>query len=136
MKLFAKRPCNFSGQNFFIGDEIPAEFVLNPEAQEKMGVLVIGTGAPETADLPKEEPSTIAIMIPAGEGDVRLDISPAAIQDVFRVLIGNATNAEEIIAQMTEGQALLLLNLSDNRKTIKAAAEARAKELNPEEGEA
>lgn len=41
MKLFAKRPCSFNGEKFFIGNEIPAEYVLDPKAQEKRGVLVV-----------------------------------------------------------------------------------------------
>lgn len=38
-KLIAKKPCSFNGKKFFIGNEIPAEYVLNPIAQSKMGVL-------------------------------------------------------------------------------------------------
>lgn len=41
MKLFAKKPCSFCGKKFFIGNEIPSEYVLDPKAQEKMGVLVV-----------------------------------------------------------------------------------------------
>ena len=41
MKLFAKKPCSFNGKNFFIGNEIPSEYVLDPKAQEKMGILVV-----------------------------------------------------------------------------------------------
>lgn len=41
MKLVAKKPCSFGGQQFFIGDEIPEELVVDPAAQEKLGVLVI-----------------------------------------------------------------------------------------------
>lgn len=40
MKLIAKKPCNF-GRQYFIGEEIPTECVLDPKAQEKMGVLVV-----------------------------------------------------------------------------------------------
>ena len=44
MKLFAKKPCSFNGKKFFIGDEIPIDHVLDPKAQEKMGVLVVVEG--------------------------------------------------------------------------------------------
>ena len=40
MKLIAKKPCNF-GRKYFIGDEIPEECVLDPKAQEKMGVIEV-----------------------------------------------------------------------------------------------
>ena len=41
MKLIAKKPCSFGGQRFYIGDEIPAELVAEPKAQEKLGVIAI-----------------------------------------------------------------------------------------------
>ena len=41
MKLFAKRPCSFNGKKFFIGDEIPADYVLDPKAQKMMGVIEV-----------------------------------------------------------------------------------------------
>lgn len=41
MKLIAKKPCSFNGNKYFIGNEIPAEYVLDPKAQEQMGVLVV-----------------------------------------------------------------------------------------------
>lgn len=50
MKLFAKRPCSFNGNQYFIGDEIPLEYVLDPKAQERMGVLVVVEGTPETGE--------------------------------------------------------------------------------------
>ena len=44
MRLIAKKPCSFNGQVFYIGDEIPSEFVINPKAQEKLGVIAIAAG--------------------------------------------------------------------------------------------
>lgn len=41
MKLFALKPCSFCGEKYFIGDEIPLENVLDPNAQASMGVLVV-----------------------------------------------------------------------------------------------
>ena len=41
MKLIAKRPCCFGGRKFYIGDEVPAEMVLDPASQEKLGVLSV-----------------------------------------------------------------------------------------------
>ena len=50
MKLYAKKPCSFCGQKFFIGDEIPAEFVIDPKAQKMMGVIEVVEGKSDTAD--------------------------------------------------------------------------------------
>ncbi len=49
MRLIANRPCSFCGRQFYIGDEIPADFVADPRTQERMGVLTIvddGMGIP------------------------------------------------------------------------------------------
>lgn len=140
MKLFAKRPCNFGGKTFYIGDEVPAEFVLDPEAQEKMGVLVkLSTqGHPAPAPVPvQEEPkkSTITVRVPVEEGELPLDVTEEGIQAVFSVLTANAADAEPIIGQMTDGDALILLHLADSRKTIKAAAETRAKDISASQEE-
>lgn len=136
MKLIATRPCNFGGKRFYIGDEIPSELVLDPAAQEKMGVLVRtdaqGHPAP-TLEQKENVENTIEILIPVEEGDLALDVSKEGIREVFTVLTGKPADAETIIEQMTDGDALILLHMADSRKAIKAAAEARAKEISQEE---
>lgn len=47
MKLFAKKPCSFNGKKFFIGDEIPVDHVLDPNAQKMMGVIEVVDGDSE-----------------------------------------------------------------------------------------
>ena len=50
MRLIAKKPCSYGGRKFFIGDEIPAELVVNIEREEKLGVISIANdeaGVPE-----------------------------------------------------------------------------------------
>lgn len=133
MKLIARKPCSFGGEKFYIGDEIPAELVLNPKEQEKMGVLIVAT---DTNDGHKEpEPpapapvSTITVNIHAEEGDLPLELTPAGIQAVFDVLTGKPEEAENVINQMEDGDALILLHISSTRKAVKAAAEARAQAL-------
>ena len=55
MRLIAKKPCSFGGRQFYIGDEIPANFVADAGAQEKMGVITI---ANDTERVPAEESGT------------------------------------------------------------------------------
>ena len=138
MKLIAKKPCNFGGKKFYIGDEIPAEFVLDPKAQEKMGVLVQVDAQGHPAPVPdQEEPeeSAITINVPVEEGDLNLYVTREGIQDVFSVLTAKTSEAEPIIEKMTDGDALILLHLADSRKTIKTAAEDRAKALSAKQEE-
>ena len=137
MKLIARKACSFSGKKFFIGDEIPAEFVLNPKAQESMGTLAIvadGAGATHPAkpvDI-RNEIDTMTVVIHAKEGDLPLALTKEGLQNVVDVLTGKATDAEEVIAQMTDGDALILVHIADSRKAIKVAAEARAQAINDE----
>lgn len=129
MKLIAKKPCSFAGRDFFIGDEIPAESVVDPRGMEKMGIIAIANDLkPAPAAAPADAP--VNITIHAEEGDLLLSISEAALQTVVDVLAGTVPDGEAIIAGMTESDALILLDVTDGRKAIKAAAKNRAMELN------
>ena len=45
MKLIAKKPCNYGGRQFYIGDEIPTDLVVNLDREEKLGVISIANGS-------------------------------------------------------------------------------------------
>ena len=51
MRLIAKKPCSYGGKKFFIGDEIPAELVVNIEREEKIGVI---SAANDEAEVPEQ----------------------------------------------------------------------------------
>lgn len=139
MKLIAQKPCSFGGKRFYIGEEIPAELILNPHAQAKMGVVAIVNDEAAAASLvPATEETrspveTMTVVIHAEEGDLPLNLTAEGLQSVVDVLTSKPTDAEPIIQQMTDGDALILLHISDSRKAIKAAAEARAQAISAEE---
>lgn len=139
MKLIAQKPCNFGGKKFYCGMEIPAELVLNPNAQAKMGVLAIVPDDARTTpsvDVTETSPvETMTVVIHAEEGDMPLNLTAEGLQAVVDVLTSNVEDAEPIVAAMNDGDALILLHLTDTRKTVKTAAEARAKAVNAEESE-
>ena len=70
MKLIAKKPCSFGGKKFFIGDEVPANLVLDPAKQIAWGVLEqveeepIATPA-DTAPVEAEVPAEAAAPVEA-----------------------------------------------------------------------
>ncbi len=41
MRLIANKPCSFGGQQFYVGDEIPENLVVDAKMQEKLGVVTI-----------------------------------------------------------------------------------------------
>lgn len=138
MKLIALKPCSFGGKKFYIGDEIPAEFVLDPQAQEKRGVLAIvpdGTeeAPPAAPEDTRNEVDTMTVVIHAKEGDIHLALTKEGLQNVVDVLTSKPADAVKIIGEMTDGDALILAHITDSRKTVKEAAEERAKGINSEE---
>ncbi|MGN0999689.1 MAG: hypothetical protein ACI4PO_09075 [Faecousia sp.] len=134
MKLIAQKPCSFRGEKFYIGDEIPSEYVLLPKTQEQRGVLTIVNDDAGTAPAP-DPVTTMEVVIRAEEGDMPLNLTQEGLQAVVDVLTGTADDAKPIIKEMTDGDALILLHLTDSRKSVKAAAEERAQEINSEESE-
>lgn len=151
MKLIAQKPCSFGGKQFYIGDEIPSEYVLNPTAMVNYGVIAIIEENDSGADSGNGSESgsecktfnniiipdvTMSILVRTENGVETLEPTDEGIQDIFTVLIGKATEAEAVINQMDDADALILLHMADARKSVKAAAEARAKALSQEsEGE-
>ena len=135
MKLIANKPCSFGGKRYYIGDEVPAESVLNPKELEKLGVLTVvkdgGQDAP--AEVPGASSNAMELVVHAEEGDMPLNVSKDGIQAVVDAVTSAADDAVAIAKAMTDGDALILLHRIDSRKTVKAAAEARALDLISEE---
>lgn len=131
-RLIALKPCSFGGKKFYIGDEIPSEYVESPEKMELLGVIKVVNVESEVTEITENvviPDPTVSIVVQTNGEEMILEPTDSGIQDVFNVLIGKAAAAEEIIRQMTDGDALILLHLADSRKSIKEAAEARAKEI-------
>lgn len=135
MKLIARKACSFGGKKFYIGEDIPAALVLDPCTQEKRGVLAIvnddaGTTPPAEPAAIRKEVDIISVAIHAEEGDLPLELTQEGLQAVVDVLTSNVEDAEPVIAALEDGDALILLHATDTRKSVKTAAEARAKALN------
>ena len=136
MAYVALKPCCFAGQRFKIGENIPDGIVHPGNAKNlvKMGVIAEQNGETEKVVITETvQQETIIVVIHAEEGDMPLNLTAEGLQSVVDVLTSKPSDAEPIIEQMTDGDALILLHITDNRKTVKAAAEARAQALSPEE---
>lgn len=138
MKLIAKKPCSFNGQTFYIGDEIPSEFVINPKAQENLGTIaIVSTGNVLKTDLSDitAEVGQVEFVVPIKQKDgaMTLYMNEDQICRAVEVMQMTASEAKETIKGITEEKILILLNACDSRKAVKEATEAAAAELNPEE---
>lgn len=133
MRLIAKKPCSFDGKKFFIGDEIPAECVANPKAQEKMGVIAIVGGDTESGQLPKI--GAINIPIHAEEGDLILCVTNEELNvftDILQIPVSKAEDKQkvsEMIQNIESEDLLIMLDALDRRKFVKDEAQERAKIL-------
>lgn len=144
MRLIAKKPCSFEGKKFYIGDEIPVEFVANPKAQEKMGVLTIagdgGTIPPEELQNYTQQVGDVKFSIPvhADEGDLSLEVTNDELVtyfDIQQIGVKDTEDKQKIadaIQKVESLDLLIMLDALDGRKYVKELAEARANEINAE----
>ena len=139
MRLIAQKPCNFNGQKFYAGNEIPVTLVADPKAQEKMGVIVIAGDGEETAPLPQI--GEINIPIHAEEGDLILCVTAEELivfTDILQTPVGKAEDKQkvsEMIQNIESEDLLIMLDALDGRKHVKEEAQARAQVLNSSEGD-
>lgn len=138
MAYTAIKPCRFAGQSFKVGESVPAEVIQPGAAQNlvKMGIIAAEgtkaqTAAPQQGTI--EAPSTVTVTIHTEEGDLPLDVTLTGVQAVFDVLTSNVSDAEPIVGEMTDPDALILLHVSDKRKSVQEAAESRANALSAEQ---
>lgn len=136
MKLIAKQPCSFGGKRFYIGDEIPVELVLEPKTQEKYGKLAIVNDEAVPAVMDPGDPCGDVTVVHLVIGSREMDLAPESVQAVMDVLTSNAEEAEKLVKQIDSDDMLFLLHAADSRKTVQAAAKARAQALmEAQEGE-
>ena len=135
-EFVALKPCRFAGLDFKIGDRVPAELIQPGAAPAliKMGLIVDQNKEAVTAAPAITAPvnSKIEITVPVEEGRLALEVTKEEIQTIFDVLGSNVTEAEKLINSLTNGEALLLINLVDSRKSVQKAAEERAISLSEE----
>lgn len=134
MTYVAQKPCRLAGQAFLIGDTIPDE-VIHPGAIKnllKMGIVSI-TGEDAEPAVTKVEKNPITLYVHTEEGELDCHPTQESLQQIFDVLQGNVTNAETIINEMTDPDALILIDVCDSRKSVKAAVKERGLQLTTEE---
>lgn len=124
MAYTAIKPCRLAGQSFKIGDIVPAGNIQPGAAKNLVKMGIIAEQGSEEAN-----PSTITIKIQTAEGELPLEVTPEGVQAVFDALNAKASDAEATVAEMTDEEALILLNASDKRKSIQEATEQRAAAL-------
>lgn len=128
--IIAKRPCSFEGKNFFIGDEIPDEYVMNPEAMEKMGIVsVVGDKASANTEDVGSVVAEVFFRVPIkkGERTLEIDVSEAQFAEMVQTMQMTAKDATaHIKGDVEDNTVLILLNALDSRTSVKKEAESKA----------
>ena len=124
-----------SGAQYEPGDPIPAEAVLPNRVRALVSQKYIAVQS-ETAvagpEAPQErptEPALIVIPLTRDGAVCEVEAAPVSIVAAACTLQLTAEEATEQIKAMDDETAIILIHALDSRKTVKAAAEARAKEL-------
>lgn len=134
MTYVAQKPCRLAGQAFLIGDIIPDE-VIHPGAAKnllRMGIISRGEETAPAVTIVEKDP--ITVYVHTEEGDLDCHPTQESLQQVFDVLQGTVTIAENTIKEMTDSDALILIDVCDSRKSVKAAVKERGLQLAEEHG--
>ena len=135
MRLVAKKPCNFGGKKFFIGDEVPVELVVNPNHQIALGTLSKLNGSVDAE--PGSVDKDLKVIIPIYKDDnvIELAVTPKElvvftdIKQIPNKKTEDIQKIEALIKEITSNDLLILLDALDGRKVVSEAARTRAEEL-------
>lgn len=128
--IIAKRPCSFEGKEFFIGDQIPDDYVLDPEAMEKMGIVSV-VGDKDSTNT-EDVGSVVAevffrVPIKKGERTLEIDVSEAQFAETVQTMQMTTKDATaHIKGDVEDNTVLILLNALDSRTSVKKEAESKA----------
>ncbi len=128
--IIAKRPCSFEGKEFFIGDQIPDDYVLDPEAMEKMGIVsVVGDKDSATTEDVGSVVAEVFFRVPIkkGERTLEIDVSEAQFAETVQTMQMTTKDATaHIKGDVEDNTVLILLNALDSRTSVKKEAESKA----------
>lgn len=130
----ALKPCTISGSKYLVNDVVDTSALSSAEVAaliKRKQIAGNDEGVVPAASLE----TLIAIPVLGEEENFAVSLSDEQIVEVFTVLQQTADDAIKAIGEMTAENALILIHRIDERKTVKKAAEARAKELNNGEGD-
>lgn len=142
-EFVCKKPITLSGHSFSYGEVIPGGFVLPERAlalirsnyiTEVDGSLlqIKEVATPILSFQSEDEETPITIPINTEKGILEVITSSQTVVTVFTIMQKTVEDAEKDIAELTDEDALILLNSVDSRKGIQKAAEERNTKLKKE----
>lgn len=137
MRLVAKKPCSFGGKKFFIGDEVPANLVHNPNKQIAIGTLSKLNGSADAEPIAGEGVAIPTFMIPVYKEDSVYNVfvtneELVVFTDIKQNPGKKAEEKQKIadtIKEITSNDLLILLNALDGRSVVTGPVMERVNEL-------
>lgn len=123
MAYIANKVCRFGGIDFLKGEVVPDDLVLKSKVPDliKTGVLV------EVED--QEETCEFDFKIQSDDGEMILNFSKEELNQIFNYLGNTVEVSKELIDNITSNDVLIILNKTENRKSMKEYIKNRALEL-------
>ena len=109
MRYIARKPCSFGGKKYLIGEDVPADVVLDGKRQVALGTLAV-----------VQEDKTSAILISLGEEQVSL--APEELQRIFDILQAKSEDAVALLQEETRENVCGVIAVCDSRRAVKTAA--------------
>lgn len=109
MRYIARRPCSFGGKKYLIGEDVPADVVLDGKRQVALGTLAA-----------VQDDKTSAILISMGEE--QFSLAPEELQRVFDILQAKSEDAVALLQEETRENVCGVIAVCDSRRAVKTAA--------------
>lgn len=109
MRYIARKPCSFGGKKYLIGEDVPADVVLDGKRQVALGTLAV-----------VRDDKTSAILISLGEEQVSL--APEELQRIFDILQAKSEDAVALLQEETRENVCGVIAVCDSRRAVKTAA--------------
>lgn len=109
MRYIARKPCSFGGKKYLIGEDVPADVVLDGKRQVALGTLAAA-----------QDEKTSAILISLGEEQVSL--APEELQRIFDILQAKSEDAVALLQEETRENICRVIAVCDSHRAVKTAA--------------
>ena len=109
MRYIARKPCSFGGKKYLIGEDVPADVVLDGKRQVALGTLAA-----------VQDDKTSAILISLGEEQVSL--APEELQRIFDILQAKSEDAVALLQEEACENVCGVIAVCDSRRAVKTAA--------------
>lgn len=109
MRYIARKPCSFGGKKYLIGEDVPADVVLDGKRQVALGTLAV-----------VQDDKTSAILISLGEEQVSL--APEELQRIFDILQAKSEDAVALLQEEARENVCGVIAVCDSRRAVKTAA--------------